>query len=218
MSVASLDSRAVRSGEGLPSVWTSAVVATWFAFTTWAAASGGFRAWSGFGPLSALQVAILGPIVVGSLTLAVSGHARRLARGIDPVFLCGMQVLRVLGASHLVTWGLGRMAGGFALPVGLGNLLVSVLALWVTCAAARGHPAWRAWALALTWCGLAEFAMTVALAIGGALRSSTPWDPPIAADGYASVSQLPIVLFPAFLIPFFSLVHIVTLVRLRGRE
>lgn len=171
--------------------------------------------WRGVGPLSSIQLSIVAPPAVFVSCVIASSRVRAWLRELDLARLLQWQVLRVFGASHLVSWGLGRIGGGFALPVGLGNLAISVLAAHATLLAARQAPHHRRWAFALSLLGLAEFAMTVALASSGAFARASPFDPPLSADGYASIRALPISLFPTLLIPLFSTLHLAALAKMR---
>jgi hypothetical protein len=204
------------SGSGsTPGLAAWVVVVSWLAVMVWVGRSGVLRTWGGIGPLSALQVTILAPIGLAILAARLSSGFVAWATSLDPVFLTCLQVLRILGTSHLFTLGYGLMAGGFAIPVGIGNLVVALLALHTVPVVAARAPGWRARLRLLTWLGLAEFGMTIAIAILGFLSLASPLDPPMLTDRYASVARLPLSLFPTYLIPLFSVVHIITLVRLR---
>jgi len=193
----------------------AALVAAWFAAMAATGARGDWGTWRGVGPLSAIQLAIVAPPIVFVVAVTVSSALRDWLRSLDLARLVQWQVLRVLGASHLVSWGLGRIGGGFALPVGIGNLAVSLLAAHATLLTARGDPRHRRWILVVSSAGLCEFAMTAALAIGGAFTRRLAFDPALSSDGYASIRTLPISLFPTFLIPFFTLLHLAALAKLR---
>ncbi len=198
-----------------PGIWTLLGILLWFFAMLSVGSRGLLRVWQGIGPLSPLQVAIVGPMVLFWLAYQTIGPFRRYILGLDLTFLVAFQAMRILGCSHLVSWGCGLMAGGFALPVGLGNLAVALLALYTVFAVVHRTPRWRSWVMTLTVLGLLEFALTVALAILGFFTQVTPLDPPMSADGYMSFLRPPLSIFPTFLIPLFSLVHFATLVVLR---
>ncbi|MGE3164081.1 MAG: hypothetical protein AB7O52_04200 [Planctomycetota bacterium] len=210
------------AGAPPPSDFVTPGLSVWLVVALWGAlmwVAGEFDLWRTLprvGPASPLQLAILLPILAGAVVMAGVRSVRRAIERLDVTWLVGFQCFRVLGASHLVTWGLGLMAGGFAVPVGLGNLAVALAAVALLPGVARGLPGWERRVVLLTLCGLAEFAMTVLLAIFGFLGVATPLDPPPVLERYASIAQPPISLFPTFLIPLFSLVHVATLVRLRA--
>lgn len=194
--------------------WTTA--AAWFAVMLILGASGTLPRLPRVGPLSPIQVAIFLPVGLFAAAVTWAPPVRQWAQELDVTWLTGLQVMRILGCSHLVSWGLGLMAGAFAIPVGLGNLCVSLYALSILPGVSTRQAGWERRLRRLTMAGLAEFGMTIGLAITGFLAMATPLDPPMALDAYASIWRPPISVFPTFLIPFFSIAHIATLVRLRA--
>lgn len=202
----------------MPGQLTFLVVAVWF-FAMLVLGHSGVMAGAGrVGPLQPVQVAIVGPIAAFFALYIVSRAFRRFVAGLDLSFLVALQGCRVLALSHVNMWGYGLMAGGFAFPVGLANLGVGLFAIYLTPIVAQRKSGWRTMVAALSILGLVEFAMTVALAMLGFLGRALPIDPPVAPDGYADFRYPPLSLFPTFAIPFFSLVHFATLLRLCARR
>jgi hypothetical protein len=75
-----------------------------------------------------IQFGILVPILIGGLLI---WRSPRLARIIDAVpqhWLIGVQLYRALGVIFLILYATGKLPGLFALPAGLGDVLVGVLA------------------------------------------------------------------------------------------
>lgn len=199
---------------GVPGPVAYGIVLVWFAAMVWVGTSGVLRTLPSLGPLSPLQVAILLPVALFAVAARWNARVRERVLALDTTWLVGVQVLRVLGCSHLVTWGLGLMAGGFALPVALGNLVVSLFALSILPGVSARRAAWERRVRVLSFVGLGEFAMTIGLAIAGFLSLATPLDPPMALAGFAAIWRPPISLFPTFLIPLFSIIHVATLIRI----
>lgn len=193
-----------------------AIAAAWFAVMLTLGATGILPRLPRVGPLSPIQVAIFLPVGLFAAAVTWTRPVRQWAQALDVTWLTGLQVMRILGCSHLVSWGLGLMAGAFAIPVGLGNLCVSLYALSILPGVSTRQAGWERRLRRLTMAGLAEFGMTIGLAITGFLAMATPIDPPMALERYASILHPPISVFPTFLIPFFSIAHIATLVRLRS--
>ena len=193
----------------------AATTASWFYLMVRAARSGAFLSWPGLGPLSAVQVAIVAPVVLFTALAIASSSVRTWTGTLDSSFLTGFQALRILGTGHLVSWGAGIMAGSFALPVGLGNLAIAAIALAILPRVAGRRSGWRRALWVLTLLGMAEFGMTIALAILGFFGAPTRFDPPVSAAGYMHFTELPLSIFPTFLIPFFLVVHVITLFHLR---
>ncbi len=199
-------------------VGIAGLVVAWFVTVVVLTGDGFFRSWGGIGPLSSVQVAIVVPPTLTLLAGAYLAPMRAFVRRADPLLLAAFQCLRVLGAAHLVYWGAGIMAGSFALPVGLGNLVVAGLA--VTAVVRLGHqaPDGRRWLWVVTLVGTAEFLMTIALAVFGFFAAPTRLDPTPSPAGYMSFLDLPLAVFPTFLIPLFLSVHAITALRLTAPE
>ena len=85
-----------------------------------------------------IQYGILVPVLIGGLLI---WRSPRLARIIDPLpqhWLIGVQLYRVFGVIFLILYATGKLPGLFALPAGLGDVLVGVLAPVVAIAYRRG--------------------------------------------------------------------------------
>ncbi|MEZ5892969.1 MAG: hypothetical protein R3C58_07480 [Parvularculaceae bacterium] len=197
-----------------PGVITFAIIFGWFGAMLYAGDTGLLRTWNGIGPLSALQTCIVAPIAIFFAAYLLLSPFRRYVLGLDPATLAAVQIIRILGSAHFISWGYGLMAGSFAFAVGGGNFIIMLIALHTTYRTAHRLPGWRLSMYALTLLGLAEFAMTIALANLGFFTKPLPFDPPVAAGGYASFLDLPISIYPSFLIPLFCVFHFATLMRL----
>lgn len=200
----------------LPGLLTIAAVILWFGAALLAADADFFRRWGGLGPLSAVQCAIVLPVVGFWILWGIAPAVRREVADYDLVLLSALQCTRILGSGHLLWWSFGLMTGTFAFPVAIGNLIVTILAVATTVQVARRSPHHRRWLLWLTILGTAEFLMTIGLAIAGAMGTSAGFDPAVNPAGLADFRQLPLSVFPTFLIPFFLVLHSVTLARLRA--
>src|SRR5262249_57804764 len=91
------------------------------------AAAGAFE--GGRRRIPLLPLAIVLPLPIG---LAFLMRSSRIAAALDaapPSWLVGLQVYRVLGANFLALWAYGAIPGVFALPAGIGDVLVGLLAL-----------------------------------------------------------------------------------------
>src|SRR5262249_37881505 len=123
-------------------------LAGWLTAIWIVAASGALQARAGAVPL--LPIALVLPIMIGLFTLM---RSERIAAAIDlasPGWLIGLQVYRVLGINFVILWGLGgAIPPVFALPAGLGDVLVGALALpvavYFASGAAGGLVAGNAW-------------------------------------------------------------------------
>lgn len=93
------------------------------------------------------------------------------------------QTFRAIGGIFIVYWAAGHMPGGFALPAGLGDLLVGLTAPWVTRYVIRGGYSKR---LVVIWNLIGVLDFVVAFATGFAFNTPTVY---------------PLVLVPGFLVP-----------------
>jgi len=125
-----------------------------------------------------------------------------LARGLTFV-----QIGRVLGASLLVALGMGLFHASFAIPAGVGDLLVGLTAPLAFIALRRG--ALLGWVDGITWniLGLTDlvYAVTEALISG---RSG--FNTPLSAG-------FPWMLIPTVGVPIFAAIHLVTITLLLRR-
>jgi hypothetical protein len=140
----------------------------------------------------------LSRIPVVARALAAPGQASRL---LQP------HSFRVAGVVFLITMALGHLPALFALPAGLGDISVGIAAPLVAGRLARGRGQ-RA-ALSFNALGLAD--LIVALALGALIGFQLIHTSP---DG-APLSELPLVLIPAAVVPLLLALHITSLSALR---
>jgi hypothetical protein len=162
-----------------------------------------------------VPLAVLLPPVIGLTGLLCSGRIAAALDKVSPGWLVGIQVYRVLGATFLVLWAYGAMPGAFALPAGIGDVLVGLLALpaalYLVSGAARG----RAVAMAWNVLGSADLILAVTL---GVLTS--PWRLQLLSPDHPNVliTSYPTVMIPAFAVPFSLILHGLSLWQLWRRR
>jgi hypothetical protein len=196
-------------------------LATWLAvalpLVAWLAAawaialSGAFQAGSGI-PL--LPLAIVIPLLVGFFVLGRAERIRAAIDAISPSWLIGLQAYRVLGGNFVVLWSFGAIPGVFALPAGIGDMAVGILALpaafYLASGAGGGPAAARAWNLL----GIADLVTAVTLGVltaPGPLQLLSLDHPNVLAGAY------PTVMTPAFAVPLSLILHGLSLRQLRRR-
>ncbi|WP_117212631.1 hypothetical protein [Allorhizocola rhizosphaerae] len=109
-----------------------------------------------------------------------------------PQQLAAPQRFRVVGGVFLIAMALGALPPAFALPAGLGDIAIGVLA-WF---AARGR-------LSMLWFNiLGMLDLVVALTLGALLQPST-----------VAVAELPLLLIPATAVPLVFALHVIALRR-----
>jgi hypothetical protein len=125
---------------------------------------------------------------------------------LPPSWLVGLQVYRVLGGAFLVQLALGHLSPVFALPAGIGDVTVGVLALPVAFYLARYEESGRA--IAVGWNMLGILDLVVAITLGF-----------LASTGRLGIAPrplvYPLVMVPAFAVPLSLILHGVSLWQLK---
>jgi len=187
--------------------WRAAVgavgfLAAWYGVVIGLEASGVFASTAGL-PVFGAVFAV--PLVVALIALWSAPALRRLvADAASAPLLVGLQVYRVAGAAMLLLLAIGHLPALFALPAGVGDVLVGVLALPAAAALRAGRPgraaAWNA-------LGLLDLAVAVSLGValspGIALIATTP-------DTGAMILT-PMIVVPTFAVPVSVWLHIASL-------
>jgi hypothetical protein len=158
----------------------------------------------------------LPPALIAALTIviltvaATSAWFRAWLMAVDVRALVLVHVTRlVAGLSFLVLYRRGALPYAFAVPGGLGDIIVAVLAIGVVLAT-DGRSTRARWLLgAWNLLGLADIVMVVATAarIGVA-------DP----GAMAALLRLPLSLLPTWLVPIIIATHLIIFVRILRRE
>src|SRR5262249_4769371 len=123
-------------------------------------------------------------------------------------------VYRVLGGTFVVLWTYGAIPGEFALPAGIGDVLVGLLALPAALYLASGAPHGRAVAVAWDFLGIADLGPAITL---GSLTS--PWPLHLLSLEHPNVVTFsyPTVMTPAFAVPLSLILHGLSLWQLGRR-
>lgn len=148
----------------------------------------------------------VGVVVLGTVGVArwtelstVLAHRQTLAE----LLLC--QTARWLGAVFLALHLGGQLPGFFAFPAGFGDILVGLTCLFAVVSLAWGRS--NKIPIAWTLLGLLDFVVAVGTAAAAtqAIHLVTT-NPPTSV-----ITVLPMVLFPAYLVPFSAVLHLTTL-------
>jgi hypothetical protein len=159
-----------------------------------------------------IQYGFLVPVAVAAVLIWRSDTVAHIIDAVPQHWLIGVQATRALGAIFLVLYAAGLMPGLFAFPAGLGDLAVAGLAPAVAYTAARDpHGSWRriaAWNLL----GIGDFivAFAAGIATGNSPLQIAAFDNPNAL-----IDIYPLVLIPVFLVPLWTILHLVSLTKLR---
>jgi hypothetical protein len=197
-------------------------ITTWLAlavpFTLWLAAiwilavDGVFI--SRPGVLPRLPLAIFLPIVLGLVLLLRSRNVTAILAATPASWLIALQCYRALGGTFLVGWAQGDIPGAFALPAGIGDMLVGLTALPVAAYVHAGAPRARQLGLAWNVLGLLDFASAITL---GALTSPGPLQLLSSGQPNTLLGAYPAVMIPAFIVPSSILLHALSIRQLRRK-
>jgi hypothetical protein len=117
-------------------LWTvSLVLLIWLAIAIFLAQNGAYSAAAD--SLPTIQFGLLIPIIAGVALLFGSATVARVLAAVPMQWLVGIQLYRVIGGVFVVLWLAGSVPGLFALPAGIGDLAVGVMAPFVAARYAR---------------------------------------------------------------------------------
>jgi hypothetical protein len=196
-------------------------VAVWLAiaipFTVWLAVIWGLAVNGTFRPVPGMRVpplpiAIFAPVIVGLVFLLRSKRVAAVLDATPPSWLVGIQVYRVFGGIFLVNWANGSIPGVFALPAGIGDVIVGLLALPVAYLLYVGAPSGRRLAIAWNLLGLLDFASAIAM---GAMSSPGRLQVFSLDQPNMQIGTFPTVMIPAFAVPSSIILHVLSLWQLR---
>jgi hypothetical protein len=189
---------------------TGIVLAVWAIATTVLAWRGFFRpaARATVPPIGATLIVVL---LALALCLSASTSLRRLLR--NQANLIRLHLWRLEGLVFLVLMVQRRVPALWAVPAGVGDVLVGATALWI----ARGlqWPGGRRRAIAWTLFGMADLVVAVAL---GVMTNPGPTQLFHTVPDAQMLTQYPLALVPAFLVPLAFTLHLVSLLQLSMRD
>lgn len=188
---------------------TAFVIIGWFALAVMLAVLGAYHAESDRIPT--IQYGIFLPILVGGFLIWRSPSARRIIDAVPQQWIVGVQAYRALGVIFLILYATGKLPGLFAWPVGLGDLLVGVLAPVVALAYVR-LPRANAGLVSL-WniFGLVDLVVAITT---GFVTSPSPLQIFAFDQPNELITVFPLVLIPVFLVPVSVLLHLISLSKL----
>ena len=124
-----------------------------------------------------------------------------------------MHLWRLFGVVFLTLMALGRLPALFALPAGIGDVLIGLAAPWV--ARTVDAPDGRRRAIAFHLLGMLDLVVAATLGI-----TTNPGPAYVfrTVPTAAVMTEFPMALVPAFLVPLAFLLHVVSLWQLLGRS
>jgi hypothetical protein len=198
---------------GLPAVRAAvvAVLGAWLAVVALLGRARAFDAPPGTPPL-AIAAGVVVPLAVFFAAIALSKGLRAWVLALDPRVTAALQAWRFAGFTFLALYVNGVLPGRFAIPAGLGDMAIAVVAPWILArllrdpgfAASRAYVAWNVLGLVDLTVAVTEGALGALLATGAAGEIST-----------APMAHLPLLLIPAWLVPIFAMLHAAALMQAR---
>ncbi|MGH3382985.1 MAG: hypothetical protein ACRDO1_00250 [Nocardioidaceae bacterium] len=187
--------------------WTAGLVlAAWLAVTAAVAGAGLYATdpWLGVG--------VAAPLVLGLLALRLSTVTAALSDARTPAALAAVQAVRVVGVVFLALLALDRLPPGFAVPAGIGDVLVGLLAPVV------GYALWRRQSrrglgIAFNALGLLDLVVAIPL---GLLHAPGRLQLIVTEPTAGIMGMFPMALIPTFVVPLAILLHVASLRLLVG--
>jgi hypothetical protein len=185
----------------------SVVLIGWFLFSVALALAGAYRAAPDRIPT--IQYGIFIPILIGAWLIWRLPIVGRVINAVPQPWIIAMQLYRALGAVFLILYATDKMPGLFALPAGVGDVIVGLLAPVVALAYARD--ASRNAGLVAAWNVFGILDLVVAVTTGFITSPSTlfSYEPPNEL-----IAIFPLVLIPIYLVPLAILLHLASLAKL----
>jgi len=187
----------------------SAAVIVWFALAWWLSKREFFVIAGD--ELPRIQFAVLLPIVAGLWVILRSQHTRAVVAAVPQSRLVGVQVYRALGAMFRLLWAQGMMPGEFAIPAGVGDIIIGLTAPFVAWLNARR--AVFAPAVTRFWNVFGILDLVVAVTTGF-LTSPSQFQTMAFERPNLLITAYPLVMVPAFLVPLSIILHVLSLWKL----
>lgn len=206
-----------RPGESDPSGrrdarWAvAAALSAWFLLVVSLGAAGAFLGPPRTPPL-AMAVGVAAPLMLFVASLRLSRSFRAFVLSLDLRLITAIQAWRWAGLGFLSLYAHNVLPAVFALPAGLGDMLIGGTAPWVILALLR-QPDFAASTAYIRWYLLGILDLIVALSIGtlNALFATRA----VGEISTVPMATLPLLLIPAFLVPLFLMLHIAALLQSR---
>lgn len=190
---------------------TGAILLAWFFLALFLAQRGFFEA-RGTDPREFPNIVFTFlPLLAGTILLAFSQSFKRLIDALPLPLLMGIQLYRALGFLFITAYTMHLLPAEFAIPAGVGDVLVGVTAPLVAYAYATGKKYAKPMAVAWNILGIADLALAMTL---GFLTSPGPLQLLAHEAPNTLVSAYPLVMVPAFAVPLSILLHIFALRRI----
>ncbi len=155
---------------------------------------------------------VLGPPLAFLIAHWASATVRAWVASLDLTLITVAQSWRVIGGLFLPLAWWGHLSWAFALPAGLGDIAVGLLAPFVAIAVERRGEHWRHASYGLIGLGLADFVAAVGLGavVGSGVLASLG-----AVEPEPAIAVLPLSVIPTVLVPTWIILHLIAWLRVR---
>jgi len=150
------------------------------------------------------------PLLIGLAIILTSRRLGEVLARVPQSWLVGVQLYRVVGAVFLYLYAYNLLPREFALPAGLGDVLVGIAAPVVAYAIVRGHAGSRGLVVLWNMAGIGDLVVAVATGFMSSpgLYQLLAYDAPNTLIG-----AYPLVMIPLFAVPLSILLHVISLRR-----
>ena len=191
-----------------------AALGLWFSLVFFLAYQGAFVGSPGSPPLPVFfGVAIPLALFLGAYFGLKS--FRDFVLSADLRFVAAIQAWRWAGQYFLALYAWGVLPGLFAFPAGLGDMAIGVTAPWIVLGLVR-DPLFAASRRYVIWniLGIADFVVAVSTGVlsSGLFYGINELNVNVTTD---AMNRLPLALVPAFVVPFFTMLHLTALFQAR---
>ena len=159
-----------------------------------------------------IQYGIVLPIFIGALVIWQSEAAKRVIHAVPQEWLVGVQFYRALGVIFLILYTTGKLPSLFALPAGIGDIAIGLLAPVVGLAYARAPR--KAAGLVAAWNVFGILDLMIAVGTGF-MTAPSLFQPSEVQPTSELMTLLPMVLIPVYLVPLSIVLHVASLTKLR---
>jgi hypothetical protein len=194
--------------ESRTAVVSGVVLAAWAIVTAMLARRGYFEPPDPY-RLPPIGITLILVLVALAVCLLGSPSLRRLLTNQENLIL--LNLWRLVGAVFLLLMANGQMPALWALPAGIGDVIVGAMAPWI--ARSVGTPQGRRRAIIFNLFGMADLVVAVGL---GIMTSPGPAQVFHTTPTSVLATRFPLALVPAFLVPLAWTLHIVSLWQLVG--
>lgn len=131
---------------------------------------------------------------------------QKIFEAIPLPWVLGVQIFRVMGYGFLVFYALGLIPGEFAIPTGVGDMIVGLTAPFVAYLYAKKHA--RRLAIWWNYLGIGDLALALTLGMSTYPR---PFQVLTTSVSNEQIALFPLVMVPLFAVPLSILLHLFTL-------